>query len=357
MDDQSYMPIEEKENNPFFYVQSQDLLENPCLLKQGKNQLMLCSRVQSNQPASSNELCLYNLKSFLTPKLATNFFPIKDTYTKIFISKMNNGYFGGYQIKSQGSYLTLFRMTGKGFKKLSTMKLNSYGINAGTNSLFFLETPYECLFIPGDGSIKYINLKKKAILDETAYCCFEGFKYHPLLKILAVKSKEELILLKLTSEKKIVSLNQRITGQESFQGGVTKPIVNFLITQYADLKDYVFDNENSFLYVVFAWVSWTNKSVVCSLPPTITHLRFQKWKFDNDKIILENQRDIEWNHSRTQTCHFHVKQKQCLVNGLNEVYIISLESYQIMEIISGKEFFAIADDNQVIMKEPNINSF
>jgi len=291
------------------------------------------------------------------PKFSTCFFPIKDTYTRIFSSQTHNGYFGGYQTKNQITYLTLFKITGQGFKKLVSLKLNSVGMKLSTNALHFLKNPYECLFIPGDGSLKYLDFKKKAVISETASNNYEGFKYHSRYKILAVKRKEELQLMKLIPQKEIVSMNKTITGHEIFQDGLSRPTVAFFLTQYSDLKDYIFDEENNLLYTVFAWVSWTRKSASLSLPPSITHLRFQKWNVNEGNVELVDQRDIEWNHSRNQIFNLHVKGKQCLVSEPNGIYIISLEDYRLKEKILGKRYLGISKDNNVILQETNRNFF
>ena len=343
--------FEEVSRKSFENLQTSDCVENPCLVKQGKNYYALCSRLQPSRENNINGLSLYPLNCGISPKLSTDFLPVQDNYTKIYLSRMSNGYFGCYQTKNQATYLTLFRVTGKGFKKMTTMKLYSSGIFTNNNALCFLESPYQCLFIPGDGTIKYIDLRRKVVLNETPAECFASLRYHSKLRIIAAKRKEELQILKLTADGKIVSLNLKITGYESFKGGLIRPDVNFLITQYADLKDYLFDDESNVLYVVFAWVSWTNRSVISSLPPTITHLRFQRWKIADDKLTLDDQNDVEWQHSRTQTFRFHLKHKQCIVNGLLGIYVICLETFKTVETIKGKELWAITNDDTLILKE------
>jgi len=342
-----------KQHSPkhfFHYIDTIDLLENPCLIKQGQKQLILCSRKQNSNTNTPNYLSLYRLDSMSFPKLSTNFFPVHDTYTKIIPARMHGNYFGAFQIKNQNAYLTLFKLTGKGFRKITTLAFDSSCRTTNENALCFLSSPFECLFLPGDGTIKYIDLRRKIIRDEFPCNGYEGIKYSPHFQIIAAKSKEELHLLKISPDKAFSYLGSPVTGNESFQGGPSKPTVNFLITQYSDLKDYAFDEETQSLYVVFAWVAWTSKSVIFSLPPTVTHLRFQKWKIRENGLALEDQRDIPWSHNRMQNFTLNMKLKQCLVNGPLCFYVISLETYEIVEKIDDKRLFAVSWDNKIILQ-------
>ena len=351
------LPTNENLQNSFINIETSDLLVHPCLITQGTTQFMLCSRIHCSNPDKPIGLSLYNIDCPSQPKLSTTFFPVKDTYTRIFSSQACNGYFAGYQTKNQITYLTLFKITGQGFKKLTSLTLNSVGMKLNTDALHFLDNnPYECLFIPGDGSLKYLDLKKKAVLSETLCNNYEGFKCHSKLRVLAVKRKEELHLMKLSVQKEILSMEKIITGHEIFQEGEAKPKVNF-ITQYSDLKDYVFDEENNMLYIVFAWVSWTHNTVSLSLPPSITHLRFQKWSISENNIELIDQKEIEWYHNRAQIFNLHVKGKQCLVSDPCGIFIISLETFTVIDKIFGKRLLGICKDNRIILQETNRNVF
>jgi len=266
-------------------------------------------------------------------------------HDKLHIVKLDEHYFITYHLENNSTVLSLYYFSNKGVKKLATMKLGIYIVRVFENAVCYLGTPFIIAFLVGDGKLRILDLRARKVLDESLNGV-EQIKYNSRGKILALKSGEELYLVKLRENHMLAHPFKQITGEEAFNGDSTLPSTPLMIKRFKDLKAFEFDETSNTLYVIFAWIIVDVKLTA----PKVSHIRIQKWRVGEDcSSELLDQKDLEWNHIRSQKFKICSKEKLCFVSD-QRLYVISLTDYQVMVYFQNKEFLTIHEQH-ILLKD------